>query len=278
MLSVYIIIYVLGIVVDASAAVEIGERKVSISRQIPKRSPRIQGKIVAVASSKSRYQSIGKRKKRERSVEEKLILKRPAIFQNLSESVSWKSNGNLEEHSPQTFYHAPNTPSPFYEVPPPQPAQEDIPSQFYQVPGNTSTSNFNDEPPPTDQGDRLELAESAEDQKNSVILSKPFAIASIAMDTESISSQSLPSIGVSISSNQVSLASSLSTNKISSLSRNSALLVALLLSLIPTMAVSIPFFIPSVRQGRRVESVLVPLPRKDINLDADSVLIHPFKE
>ena len=245
-------------------------------------------------SLKSVLKKMFSRYKRDISEVDKLILKRPAIFENISHEVSLKSKDNLKpnrkisvprQNIPKTYYQAPNTPSPFYEVPPPTPAN--TPSPFYQVPVNTPSSfydvpaitpsSFYEVPPPFDnvdssldpatvvqmlqqEGSNLQSAQtdsssssgSAGGQKNSVILSKPSAIALI--DSGTVSLQSLPAVDVSISSNTASLSSASSVNRVSTLSGNSALLAALGLALIPTLAVSIPFLVPSLRRGRFVET------------------------
>ena len=103
------------------------------------------------------------------------------------------------------------------------------------------------------QGSSLQSAQSnfldsASDQQNSVILSRPSAITSI--DTGIVSSQSLPAVDTSFNSNLVSLSTSSSVNRVSTLDRNTALFAAFGLSLIPTLAVSLPFLVPSLRRGR----------------------------
>ena len=98
------------------------------------------------------------------------------------------------------------------------------------------------------QSAQSNFLDSASDQQNSVFLSKPSAITSI--DTGIVSSQSLPAVDTSFNPNTVSLSTSSSVNRVSTLDRNTALFAAFGLSLILTLAVSLPFLVPSLRRGR----------------------------
>ena len=212
-----------------------------------------------------------------------LILKQPSIFKSIkkeiSKNVNVKHSGNVDRTvnpplisstNPTEFYKVPeNTPTSFYEPPKDAPSEFyevpiSKPSKFYEVPSK-KPSIFYEVPPPDSsldpatvvemlqqQGSNIQtsqagIAGSILDQQNSVILSRPSAIDS--SDSGAVSSQSLPAINTSFSSSTSS--ESTTVNRVSALDRNTALLAAFGLSLIPTLAVSIPFLVPSLRRGRR---------------------------
>jgi hypothetical protein len=78
---------------------------------------------------------------------------------------------------------------------------------------------------------------STNNQQNSVVLSKPKAITSI--DSGIVSLQAMPAVDTSFNSNTVSLSSTTSVNRISTLDNNTALFAAFGLSLISALAVSL---------------------------------------
>ena len=255
---------------------------------------RIQGRSSFLENNFFRY-------KRDTDQQDKLILKRPSIFENFRDEVpiqSKKSSTTIKkkiapnENIPKPYIQVQNTPSSLYKVPPsitsktpndwnnipeknPNRFNEvpvNKPSSFYEVPVNTPSS-FYEVPPPYEyldstldpatviqmlqqEGSNVQSAQtsssgSSSDQQNSVILSKPSAIALI--DSGAVSSQSLPAVDSSFNSNTVSLSSSSSVNRVSTLDRNTALFAAFGLSLIPTLVVSLPFLLPSIRRGKRAD-------------------------
>ena len=226
------------------------------------------------------FQKLVSRRKRNTN---DLILKQPSIFKSIkkeiSKNVNVKHSGNVDRTvnpplisstNPTEFYKVPeNTPTSFYEPPKDAPSEFyevpiSKPSKFYEVPSK-KPSIFYEVPPPDSsldpatvvemlqqQGSNIQtsqagIAGSILDQQNSVILSRPSAIDS--SDSGAVSSQSLPAINTSFSSSTSS--ESTTVNRVSALDRNTALLAAFGLSLIPTLAVSIPFLVPSLRRGRR---------------------------
>ena len=128
------------------------------------------------------------------------------------------------------------TPSKYYEVP----SQLTTPSTFYQVPSVVSVVTVVTEPsppPPTVTTTPPATAQLTEDSVNTV-LSKPVAITSAETDKFFIS----PAVSSALS--VASAASSSTSSKLTTgvtLSAGTALLISFLLSLIPTLAVSIPF-------------------------------------
>ena len=155
----------------------------------------------------------------------------------------------------KTFYSAPVThPSVFYQVPslssePPPPLPSNFPSSQTTTSDNSNNNNVNNQRPDTSSS-------------GGTVLTKPSAITTSEEDRlllvpSSAVASSLPSI----SSSSSSLVLTANNNKVtgSSLSPNTALLIAFLLSLIPTLAISLPFF--AFRRRRRVPVNFIPTGR-----------------
>ena len=125
------------------------------------------------------------------------------------------------------------------------------PSVFYQVPGLST-----EPPPPLPSNTSTQFTTSTGSSSSSpavsgTILPKPVAISAAESDKLLVvsSAAALPA--------STSLAVSTTSNKLSvpALSPNLALLLSFLLSLIPTLAVSLPFF--AFRRRRRVPLTFV---------------------
>ena len=233
-------------------------------------------------SLKSVLKKMFSRYKRSVYEDDNLILKRPAIFENTRDEIHSSNNQQNkrfkvpEQNYPTTYYQSTdqsntlnpsNTPSKLYQVP-------DIstftsPSSFYQVPPSTPSS-FYEVPPPLgsqdssvhpstivqilqEQGSTLHSSQTSSSdsvQQSSIVLSKPSAIASL--DTAIVSSKPLPAINTSFTSNTA--AASSSGTRVSTLDRNTAALAAFGLSLIPALAVTVPFLVPSLRRGKTIHN------------------------
>lgn len=159
---------------------------------------------------------------------------------------------------PNSFYSVPEAvepPNSFYSVP----EAVEPPNSFYSVPGAVNPpSSFLTVPPasqpaPDTPEDLLTVVSMLQGQGSSLssaLLQRPSIIAS--QDSQ-VSPQLLPasiSLPSSLSSSSVSDSSS---SSLASFDRNSALLTALGLSLIPTLAISIPFLAPAFRRGRHLQ-------------------------
>ena len=207
-----------------------------------------------------------------------LILKRPAIFDRLSLEAQDERGVAFEppsERSPVQFYSSQEIPSQFYTVP----ATVAPPSNFYGVPSaeNPISSFSPPDPAPADSqdphpqdplisqqdttssqedGGRFPFASSSSSSVPSatILLQKPPAIAT---QDQLVVSQITSAVDLPVSSvSDISLSSSSSSSSTTSgFDRNTALLTALGLSLIPTLAISIPFLAPAFRRrnGRSVE-------------------------
>ena len=232
------------------------------------------GKVMAGRTNREHLQQILSQRFRREAAEE-LILKRPAIFDKIKDGKRRSgleapaANSPVQEYisessSPPVLYNIPSEvqpPSDFYNLPP----ENQPPSEFYSVPGSElPLANFttvSQIPNPNNPRDPVPVAEVApppvDAPSSSVItsdtvLQPPAAIASqdsqtsadipIAIDLPlaSVIATSLPS-------------SSSSTSVLNGFDRNSALLTAFGLSLIPTLAISIPFLAPAFRRRGRVD-------------------------
>lgn len=203
--------------------------------------------------------------------QDEFILNVPDIFKDnnllLTKSVTATAS---TESQPGQFYNAPpiSTPSSFYEVPdltvsespPPFPSDDNI------------STDFNDEEAASGSSS---AAASNNNNLNSAsvgtILSRPSAVATDDRLLIVPSAQiSLPLISTSSSAST----SSSSSNKVTStaLSGGMALLVAFLLSLIPTLAISIPFF-ALTRRRRRIPVTLVTGGRSLVSDDEQMLLL-----
>ena len=159
----------------------------------------------------------------------------------------------------KTFYSAPpptvTHPSVFYQVPslssePPPPLPSNFPSQ-------TTDNNFN-------TNNNNQQAQRPDSSSSGTVLTKPSAITTSEEDrlllVQSSSASAIASLP-SIASSSSSLVLTANNNKVnaSGLSPNTALLIAFLLSLIPTLAISLPFF--AFRRRRRVPVNFFPTGR-----------------
>ena len=227
-----------------------------------------------------------------------MILKRPAIFDRLSWEQEERTDQAPGRLSPVRLYSAPpeqELPSQFYTVP----TVVEPPSDFYSVPGANSPPSASFFPEATDSSARpgsagSQLQQGGSSQPAAVnpsltavdpappsltavsptpppltavepappsLLPRPPALT----QDSSVASQQLPSVAdllpiTSIFSSSSSSSSSSSTSTSTTFDRNSALLTALGLSLIPTLAISIPFLAPAFRRrGRQV-----PFPQEQI--------------
>ena len=238
------------------------------------------GKVMAGRTNEEHLQRILSQRFRREA--EELILKRPAIFDTIKDKDGKRRSGleapavnspvqeylpPPETSSPPVLYNSPSevqTPSDFYNLPP----ENQPPSEFYSVPGsdlplaNFTTSQSPNPNNPRDPVPVVEFAPPPVDAPSSsvitsdTVLQPPAAIASqdsqtsadipIAIDLPlaSVIATSLPSSSTSSSSS--------STSVLNGFDRNSALLTAFGLSLIPTLAISIPFLAPAFRRRGRV--------------------------
>ena len=236
------------------------------------------GKVMAGRTNSEHLQQI--LSSRFRREAEEMILKRPAIFDKIKDKDGKRRSGleapavnspvqeyipPPETSSPPVLYNIPSegpTPSDFYNPP----TEDEPPSEFYSVPGSDlPLANFTSQSPnpnnPRDPVPVVEVAPPPVDAPSSSVISAdtvlqpPAAIASqdsqtsadipIAVDLPlaSVIATSLPSSSSSSSS---------STSVLNGFDRNSALLTAFGLSLIPTLAISIPFLAPAFRRRGRV--------------------------
>ena len=167
---------------------------------------------------------------------QRFILSQPQVFKTGSNFVKSPNDGPSSVVS--------STPSRQYEVP----SQLTTPTTFYQVPSEVS--------PPLPSVSEVTVVQDNSEQLNSVnsvstVLSKPGAITSAETDKLFISpaASSLSALAVS-SDNKLTAGSSLSAG--------AAIIISFLLSLIPTLAVSIPFIAlrrPIVTRGKRESSL-----------------------
>ena len=160
----------------------------------------------------------------ERSAGQKFILSKPQVLQT-SRFKQSEDEGRVQA----------TTPSRHYEVPP----QLSTPSTFYQVPSLVSEPS---PPPPTptqvSQTTVNEASNSNSQQLQSqtnTVLSKPGAISSAETEKLVFSAGTTSALAIVASQSDTKLTTS------TPLSAGAALLISFLLSLIPTLAVSIPF-------------------------------------
>ena len=170
---------------------------------------------------------------------QRFILSQPQVFKKGSNFVKSPNDGPSSVVS--------STPSRQYEVP----SQLTTPTTFYQVPSEVSEVS-----PPLPSVSEATVVQDNSEQLNSLnsvstVLSKPGAITSAETDKLFISpaASSLSALAVS-SDNKLTAGSSLSAG--------AAIIISFLLSLIPTLAVSIPFIAlrrPIVTRGKRESSL-----------------------
>ena len=236
------------------------------------------GKVMAGRTNREHLEQILSRRFR-RDAEE-MILKRPAIFDKIKDKDG-KTRSGLEApsvNSPVQEYSLPsdtspppvlyNSPSEFYNPP----TENEPPSEFYSVPGSDlPLVNFTSQnPAPNNPRDPVPVSEvappvaevapppvdapSSSVESSDTVLQTPAAIASQDVQTsEDIPvAIDLPLASVIASSVPSSSSSSSSTSVLTGFDRNSALLTAFGLSLIPTLAISIPFLAPAFRRRGRV--------------------------
>ena len=176
---------------------------------------------------------------------QRFILSQPQVFKTGSNFVKSPNDGPSSVVS--------STPSRQYEVP----SQLTTPTTFYQVPSEVSeASEASEVSPPLPSVSEATVVQDNSEQLNSVnsvstVLSKPGAITSAETDKLFISpaASSLSALAVS-SDNKLTAGSSLSAG--------AAIIISFLLSLIPTLAVSIPFIAlrrPIVTRGKRESSL-----------------------
>ena len=179
---------------------------------------------------------------------QRFILSQPQVFKTGSNFVKSPNDGPSSVVS--------STPSRQYEVP----SQLTTPTTFYQVPSEVSeaseVSEVSEVSPPLPSVSEATVVQDNSEQLNSVnsvstVLSKPGAITSAETDKLFISpaASSLSALAVS-SDNKLTAGSSLSAG--------AAIIISFLLSLIPTLAVSIPFIAlrrPIVTRGKRESSL-----------------------
>ena len=173
---------------------------------------------------------------------QRFILSQPQVFKTGSNFVKSPNDGPSSVVS--------STPSRQYEVP----SQLTTPTTFYQVPSEASEAS--EVSPPLPSVSEATVVQDNSEQLNSVnsvstVLSKPGAITSAETDKLFISpaASSLSALAVS-SDNKLTAGSSLSAG--------AAIIISFLLSLIPTLAVSIPFIAlrrPIVTRGKRESSL-----------------------
>ena len=159
----------------------------------------------------------------------------------------------------------------FYQAPP-----SSSPSTFYQVPG---LINESPPPPPSDTNIISDFSQSTSTtterpdhgtSNSNVVLSRPSAISSD--DRLFI----VPSSQISLPSSSSSVVSS-TVNKVTTqpLTASMALLVSFLLSLIPTLAISLPFF-AFRRRRRRIPVTLITGGRGLSTHDDDADVMNMF--
>ena len=158
----------------------------------------------------------------------------------------------------------------FYQAPP-----ASSPSTFYQVPG---LINESPPPPPSDTNIISDFSQSTSTTErpdhgtsnSNVVLSRPSAISSD--DRLFI----VPSSQISLPSSSSSVVSS-TVNKVTTqpLTASMALLVSFLLSLIPTLAISLPFF-AFRRRRRRIPVTLITGGRGLSTHDDDADVMNMF--
>ena len=176
---------------------------------------------------------------------QRFILSQPQVFKTGSNFVKSPNDGPSSVVS--------STPSRQYEVP----SQLTTPTTFYQVPSEVSeASEASEVSPPLPSVSEATVVQDNSEQLNSLnsvstVLSKPGAITSAETDKLFISpaASSLSALAVS-SDNKLTAGSSLSAG--------AAIIISFLLSLIPTLAVSIPFIAlrrPIVPRGKRESSL-----------------------
>ena len=176
---------------------------------------------------------------------QRFILSQPQVFKTGSNFVKSPNDGPSSVVS--------STPRRQYEVP----SQLTTPTTFYQVPSEVSeVSEASEVSPPLPSVSEATVVQDNSEQLNSVnsvstVLSKPGAITSAETDKLFISpaASSLSALAVS-SDNKLTAGSSLSAG--------AAIIISFLLSLIPTLAVSIPFIAlrrPIVTRGKRESSL-----------------------
>ena len=151
-----------------------------------------------------------------RSPAQKFILSKPQVL---------KTN-HFKQSQDEARVEA-TTPRRNYEVPPPP----STPSTFYQVPSVVSEAS----PPPPSPTQVSQTVTNTQELQTNTVLSKPGAITSAETEKLLISAAAAPVLSIVASTSDTKLSSS------SSLSAGAALLISFLLSLIPTLAVSIPF-------------------------------------
>ena len=236
------------------------------------------GKVMAGRTNSEHLQQILSRRFRRKA--EEMILKRPAIFDKIKDKDGTRRygleapsvNSPVQEYNetspPRVLYNSPalgQTPSDFYNLPP----EDEPPSGFYSVPGSdlplaNFTSQNQNPNNPRDPEPVVEVSPPPVDAPSSSVISNdntvlqpPAAIAS--QDTQTSAADipvaiDLPLASVIASSSSSSSTSSSTTSVLNGFDRNSALLTAFGLSLIPTLAISIPFLAPAFRRRGRVSS------------------------
>ena len=163
---------------------------------------------------------------------QKFILSKPQVLQS-----------DHFKQSEEEGWLAATTPSRHYELPPPL----TTPSTFYQVPGVVSEPPSPPPPSPT-QASQLAVTEGS---LTNTVLSRPGAITAAESEKLLISGGATAALAIVASQSDTKL-----TSSSSSLSAGTALLISFLLSLIPTLAVSIPFIAfrrRVVTQGRSAQ-------------------------
>jgi hypothetical protein len=193
-----------------------------------------------------------------------MVLRRPAVFDRLSEDGKVGQTTGLgppSQGSPVQYYSAAfdtSAPSRLYTVP----AVVEAPSDFYSVPATEKPliSFFGtDSLDPAEVADQLQqegaalTSSVAEGGTSGTLLQTPPAIAA-ASDSQVVAQQ-LPAVLDILPLTSVVVATPSSAAATTTFDRNSALLTALGLSLIPTLAISIPFLAPAFRRrGRDIQT------------------------
>ena len=166
---------------------------------------------------------------------QKFILSKPQVLQT-----------DHFKQSEEEGWLAATTPSRHYELPPPL----TTPSTFYQVPGVVTVVSDPPSPPPPSPTQASQLAVT-EGSLTNTVLSRPGAITAAESEKLLISGGATAALAIVASQSDTKL-----TSSSSSLSAGTALLISFLLSLIPTLAVSIPFIAfrrRVVTQGRSAQ-------------------------
>ena len=219
-----------------------------------------------LTDSSWKFKSSRFRRSLQGSHEENLILKRPSVFNQIDGTTRVKTSLNPVSASPLITNSEPST---FYQVPPPSPDGQE---SFIQLPPETAGTSFYESNEEVDvslhpsfviqelqqqviynsyrysmesnitslafgQG-TTNLNSQTETEGNTLpLMPKPPAL-TVSDITSAVIPESLPALTVSLPS---------SSSSSDALTGPSAVIVAFGLSLIPTLAVSIPFFL---RRGR----------------------------